>query len=410
LGLPIAAVFFAAVFTGSYLPGGSSRNEGKGRYRIAFDHHPDEARLGPTVDIYSVNSDGTNLRALTSDGHSRAAQWSPDGRHIAYTHETAWPTRLPRPEYRIPDGEWHSHVFRELYVMNSNGGNQHALRGMRGLVIAAEWSPDGHRILYICDSYPSETVRPGEPREVEELYSMGSNGQHARLLRRFDAPVSVAAWSPDGKTLAVYGATSPDVDHGPIAGLFLMPVYGTGEIGPIAVPITSLTWNPDGTKLLLKVFAREQDAYDALGEVNADGSHLKQITDSKRIRSAFLPKWSPDGRQIAFDAFWGFRSSSGMGDEEIFIMNADGSGVRQLTHDPNWSCERPAWAPDGSQLAFSCEWKSPPCRLIGQPSTAFEPGPGCVRRIFVLSMTDPDAKPVQITQIDGTSPVFAPVP
>ena len=57
------------------------------------------------------------------------------------------------------------------------------------------------------------------------------------------------------------------------------------------------------------------------------------------------PAWSPDGRQIAFE-------SDLDGDPEIFVMNADGSGVRQLTHNTIWD-EGPAWAPDGTKLAFS---------------------------------------------------------
>jgi hypothetical protein len=57
------------------------------------------------------------------------------------------------------------------------------------------------------------------------------------------------------------------------------------------------------------------------------------------------PAWSPDGRQIAFE-------SNLDGDMEIFVMNADGSNVRQLTHNTLWD-EGPAWSPDGTRFAFS---------------------------------------------------------
>ena len=57
------------------------------------------------------------------------------------------------------------------------------------------------------------------------------------------------------------------------------------------------------------------------------------------------PAWSPDGRQIAFE-------SDLDGDREIFVMNADGSNVRQITHNTLWD-EGPAWSPDGTKFAFS---------------------------------------------------------
>jgi dipeptidyl aminopeptidase/acylaminoacyl peptidase len=57
------------------------------------------------------------------------------------------------------------------------------------------------------------------------------------------------------------------------------------------------------------------------------------------------PAWSPDGRQIAFE-------STMDGDREIYVMNADGTNVRQLTHNTLWD-EGPAWSPDQTKLAFS---------------------------------------------------------
>ena len=57
------------------------------------------------------------------------------------------------------------------------------------------------------------------------------------------------------------------------------------------------------------------------------------------------PAWSPDGRQIAFE-------SDADGDREIYVMNADGSNVRQITHNTLWD-EGPAWSPDGTKFAFS---------------------------------------------------------
>ena len=50
--------------------------------------------------------------------------------------------------------------------------------------------------------------------------------------------------------------------------------------------------------------------------------------------------WSPDGQKVAFD-----------GNGDLYVMNADGSGLRRLTRNP--ACDRgPAWSPDGRKIAF----------------------------------------------------------
>ena len=66
------------------------------------------------------------------------------------------------------------------------------------------------------------------------------------------------------------------------------------------------------------------------------------LVDSSPTSYDSAPAWSPDGRQIAFE-------STMDGDREIYVMNADGTNVRQLTHNTLWD-EGPAWSPDGTQV------------------------------------------------------------
>src|SRR5207247_8008882 len=89
--------------------------------------------------------------------------------------------------------------------------------------------------------------------------------------------------------------------------------------------------------------AREgnQDIY----VMNADGSGVSRLTNTPA--TDIDPAWSPDGRRIAF-------ASDGDGTHriyDIYVMNADGSGVTRLTNDPvtAWG---PAWSPDGTKIAF----------------------------------------------------------
>jgi len=298
-----------------------------------------------------VNADGTELRALTTDGHSHSPSWSSDGRHVLYLHDTFWPSSLPKRDVRIGDEQWLSPLFTELYVMDSDGGDAH-------------------------------------------------------LLRQFGGPVGQAAWSPDGKTLAVscrYTKAGLCTANGPFVGFFLIPMFGQGEVGPVAIPVTNATWSPDGGKLAFSVYVF--GAGFAIGVGDADGSHRIQLTDPHHLRNALSPAWSPDGRQIAFGADAGSNNR-----QQIFVMRADGSDIRQLTTDPNWECGQPTWSPDGTEIAFSCRPKAADCPAGGGGGVVRNGIWACVRRIFVMSLVDPDAKPIQITQHDGANPVFAPVP
>ena len=78
--------------------------------------------------------------------------------------------------------------------------------------------------------------------------------------------------------------------------------------------------------------------------MNADGSGLRNLTNSGS--EDIMPAWSPDGSQIAFE------SDRDDGNHEIYVMNADGSNPRNLTNSGFSFNYSPAWSPDGSQIAF----------------------------------------------------------
>ena len=76
--------------------------------------------------------------------------------------------------------------------------------------------------------------------------------------------------------------------------------------------------------------------------MNADGSGVANLTDNPAIDVE--PAWSPDGTRIAF-------RSDRDGDDEIFVMNADGSNLMQLTNNDAYDGD-PDWSPDGERLVF----------------------------------------------------------
>lgn len=106
-----------------------------------------------------------------------------------------------------------------------------------------------------------------------------------------------------------------------------------GEFGP--------AWSPDGSKVAFYVDDSVGGSYD-LYVMNADGSGMTRLTDSSRDETN--PVWSPDGTRLAYVV------DNPDGTSEIFTMKADGTGKAKLTdgvHDLS-----PAWSPDGSKIAF----------------------------------------------------------
>src|SRR5881628_341468 len=93
-------------------------------------------------------------------------------------------------------------------------------------------------------------------------------------------------------------------------------------------------------------FVSNPDGNDEIYVMNADGSGVSRLTSAAAPDYDWGPTWSPDGSKIAFSR--GRRDVGGV--EEILVMHADGSGLRNLTSNPpNWN---PRWSPDGSRIAF----------------------------------------------------------
>jgi Tol biopolymer transport system component len=99
-------------------------------------------------------------------------------------------------------------------------------------------------------------------------------------------------------------------------------------------------WSPDGKQIAFAVETNNQPADIYL--MNSDGSGRRQLTTTSANETT--PAFSPDGSRIAF-------SSDRDGSTEIYVMNADGTNVQRLTQDPA-NDSSPAWSPDGKRLAF----------------------------------------------------------
>jgi Tol biopolymer transport system component len=107
-------------------------------------------------------------------------------------------------------------------------------------------------------------------------------------------------------------------------------------------------WSPDGARI---AFASDRDGNFELYTIAPDGTGLSRLTFSARQQED-NPNWSPDGRLIVHDACVSpTYPCPGSPNYEIFVMRADGSSRRRLTNDPSidWN---PAWSPDGAEIVF----------------------------------------------------------
>ncbi|HSU84498.1 MAG TPA: hypothetical protein VLR69_18940 [Thermoanaerobaculia bacterium] len=122
-----------------------------------------------------------------------------------------------------------------------------------------------------------------------------------------------------------------------------------GEADPVKVgDLQKLTaiensypfWSPDGSRI---VFHSNRTGRRQIYVMNADGSGLKRLTGDTSEDGT--PAWSPDGARIVFQ-------SDRDGNDEIYVMDADGSHPVNLTHNPG-SDSHPYWSPDGARILFN---------------------------------------------------------
>lgn len=164
------------------------------------------------------------------------------------------------------------------------------------------------------------------------------------------------------------------------AALFTSDVDGNHETqltdpGPGVVD-DEPNWSPDGSRIVFSRDAGVGSDHETLGiyVIGADGTGLTSVsptfpgmaTDDFFPGADQGPAFSPDGKQIAFSHFGGHIATAGthglpegfdqIEDSEIFVMNADGSHRRQVTHHPAYSGDSGtgvAWSPDGTELVYA---------------------------------------------------------
>ena len=201
---------------------------------------------------------------------------------------------------------------------------------------------------------PISPVPSGSPDAGAIVYtSTRGGGLGLHLLAEngaYSAPIPLqgvdhATWpdvSPDGQRI-VFAAVEATVGM-PSAGIYVVSLTGGEAERIIAGDGTHPRWSPDGTQI----------AYTCNGgtdicRANADGSGAANLTQGSSATDAY-PDWTADGRIV----FMSDRDAPDGVARDIYVMDADGGNVRNLTANPADDAY-PAVSPDGTKIAFTSD-------------------------------------------------------
>lgn len=299
--------------------------------RILMSCRDTRRRSSPPKEIYVIDTDGRNLKRLTSDETlSLSPSWSPDGKIITYTQF----------EFRRVGG-----IKKKLPVLKRHDlrtGKRLVISAKEGMNSGAAWSPDGSRIAATL----SFTGRPeiyflnpngnSEPvpmsRNVQWRKTAGEGLQASSTKLLFDVEPS---WSPDGKRLVISSART---GHPMIYVVELATNLAT-QLTFAGTYNASPAWSPRGDKILFAAQRLAEGNFD-LHMIDPDGNNLARLTSGDRPGrkvNSENPSWGPTGRHVAF-------ASNETGNYAIYVMTIDGL-VRRRISPPNLECSTPSWGP-----------------------------------------------------------------
>ena len=328
--------------------------------------------------IYLMGATGESVTRVSDFGYSPS--WSPDGSDILVGTE-----KIPQPSTRPTKSQ--------LWKIEVKSGQRRMLT--EGDALQPHYSPHKQRIVYWS--------RPSKAGQREDIWTIpAEGGEPVRITSGSTIDVN-PVWSPDGKYL--YFSSS----RGGSMNIWRVSVNENsgataGEPEPIttigaATSALQLSFSRDGRRLAyiaqedirnLRKVAFDPTAGKAAGEpqwvtrgslqlwfpdpspdgewlaacsrgqqrhvyiIRTDGTDLRDLTEDN-FRNDGWPRWSPDGKRIAF-------TSRRTGDYEVWVINRDGSGLRQVTESKGGHYS--PWSPDGATIAYSTHWPKNDCALV----------------------------------------------
>ena len=221
----------------------------------------------------------------------------------------------------------------EIYVMNGDGSRQTRLTNNQILDQEPAWSSDARRITFASQLGPA---LPLSESGTFEIMVMNADGTGLRRLTNNGVEDDRPSFSPDGSKIVFRSTRDNNSD------IYIMNADGTDQqrlTTSIAID-RAPTFTPDGR--ILYTQQTENLASLRICRINSDGSGFTILTNGP---SDELPSISRDGSRIVFTA----RPDA---NNDIFMINADGSNRTRLTSTPD-NERAPAFSADGRRIIFA---------------------------------------------------------
>ena len=229
----------------------------------------------------------------------------------------------------------------EIYVMDTDGGNQRRLTNHPDNDWFPSWSPDGKRIVFFSNRDGHVDIIRGVP--AYEIYVMDADGGNQRRLTNDLSDDRSPSWSPDGKRIVFQSDRDGNSD------IYVMDADGGNPQNLTENPNEddNPSWSPDGKRIVFSSVREGHFTYE-IYVMDTDGGNLQRLT--KNHKNDWFPSWSPDGKRIAFSS----DRKADLENFEIYVMDTDGANLQRLTENRvyDWS---PSWSPDGERIAFMSE-------------------------------------------------------
>jgi TolB protein len=291
-----------------------------------------------------------SVRQVTFGGENAEAYFSRDGQ---------WLTFQSTRDGRACD---------QQYVMRVDGSGLKRVSNGNGKTTCGWFLPDGQR-LFFASSHAHDSTCPPRPDPSQgyvwgldrfDIYTVNRDGTGLRRLTTYDVYTAEGVLSPDGRRIVFTSLKDGDLD------IYTMNVDGTDVRRLTTTPgyDGGPWWSPDGTKIAYRAWHPPDSAGLAdyqgllaqrmvrpsrmeLWVMNADGSGQRQITSLGGAN--FGPSWTPDGRRIVFSSNYKNPRSRNF---ELYLVNLDGSGLEQVTNHQEFD-GFPMFSPDGRRIVWA---------------------------------------------------------